>query len=271
VLTPPDDATSVEIWAERYIRSTSMEWKCEPSAPPPRFDVTTCPEPPSSPGRPSELTVSFDRPKPQTREGMLRAEQRAKLLHKFWHHELQAAELMCWAILRFRDTELDFKKGLLGICQDEIRHMRLYREHIELLGYRVGDFPVRDWFWDRVPTCGNEVAFVALLGMGLEAANLEHTDRFAHWFDYAGDVKGAELQRQVGREEVAHVRFGVRWFKRWTGTDDFHTWCETLPKPLTPLLMRGKTLNRALRRKAEMSDTFLDELQRWRPELHGRK
>jgi uncharacterized ferritin-like protein (DUF455 family) len=197
---------------------------------------------------------------------MRQPEQRAKLLHKFWHHELQAADLMCWALLCYADAEPEFRRGLLGICQDEVRHMRLYQGHIESLGFRVGDFPVRDWFWERVPTCQSKVAFVALVGMGLEAANLEHTERFARWFDYVGDALGAELQRQVGREEVAHVRFAARWFKRWTGSDDFSTWREALPEPLTPLLMRGKMLNREARRKAEMSEAFIDALSTWRPE-----
>jgi hypothetical protein len=66
------------------------------------------------------------------------------------------------------------------------------------------------------------------------------------------------------------VRFAVRWFRRWTGRDDFESWSESLPKPLTPLLMRGKTINRTLRSKAEMSDEFIDALTAWRPEPYGR-
>jgi uncharacterized ferritin-like protein (DUF455 family) len=148
--------------------------------------------------------------------------------------------------------------------------MRMYQRHIEALGYSIGDFEVRHWFWERVPTCCDKIEFVALMGMGLEAANLEHTPRFADWFARAGDAPGAALQHQVGREEVAHVRFAVRWFRRWTGRDDFESWSESLPKPLTPLLMRGKTINRALRSKAEMSDEFIDALTAWRPEPYGR-
>jgi uncharacterized ferritin-like protein (DUF455 family) len=214
--------------------------------------------------------VTLARPRPINATSLLEPKNRAKLLHKFWHHELQAAELMCWAILRFAVAEESFRAGLLGICEDEIRHMRMYQRHIEALGYSIGDFEVRDWFWERVPTCCDKIEFVALMGMGLEAANLEHTPRFADWFARAGDAPGAALQHQVGREEVAHVRFAVRWFRRWTGRDDFESWSESLPKPLTPLLMRGKTINRTLRSKAEMSDEFIDALTAWRPEPYGR-
>lgn len=257
---------TVESWAGAFVRSTDLSHKCSPGLPPVAFDPRPSPEWVDAPGRPAALVVTRERPRAQNREGMKRPEQRAKLLHKFWHHELQAAELMCWALLAYADTELEFRRGLLGICQDELRHMRLYQGHIERLGFSIGDFPVRDWFWERVPSCLTPVSFVALVGMGLEAANLEHTERFARWFEYAGDREGAELQRQVGREEVGHVRFAVRWFRRFTGNDDFHTWCQALPPPLTPLLLRGKSLQRDARRKAEMSEAFLDALSRWTPE-----
>jgi uncharacterized ferritin-like protein (DUF455 family) len=202
---------------------------------------------------------------------MTSPKNRARLIHKFWHHELQAAELMCWALLKFCDAELEFRRGLLRIARDELRHMSLYQDHIERLGFGLGDFAVRDWFWERVPTCETKLQFVALMGMGLEAANLEHTTRFAQWFERVGDYQGAELQRRVGREEIAHVRFGVLWFRTWSGNDDFATWSNALPKPLTPLLMRGKTLDRSARRAARMSDAFLDDLASWQPSKHGRR
>ena len=173
---------------------------------------------------------------------------------------------MCWAVLKFPETPVEFREGLLRICRDEIRHMGLYEEHMHTLGHALGDFPVRDWFWERVATCTTPLQFVAFIGMGLEGANLEHTERFSTWFRTLGDLRGADIQDQVGREEVAHVRFATRWFRTWTGDVDFTTWCSHLPPPITPLLLKGKTLGRERRRKAEMPETFLDELDAWTPE-----
>lgn len=212
-----------------------------------------------------------ERAAPTPRPGALtEARARAQLLHTFWFHELQAAELMCWALLRFDDAEPEFRRGLVRIWKDEVRHMRLYAEHMQTFGFAPGAFPVRDWFWQRVPACSTKVMFVALLGMGLEAANLEHAPRFAQWFRAVGDVAGADLQERVAAEEVAHVRFATYWFKRWTGTDDFETWVEALPRPLSPLLMRGKTINREARRAAGMSEAFIDRLASYEPEPTGR-
>lgn len=261
----PAQATTAEEWAEAYVLSTDLEVKLSPPTTPTAWQVPPAVCHLERPGRPPELRVTLARPKP-IKPGALRApEARARLLHKFWHHELQAAELMCWAFLRFADAEPEFRRGLLKIFRDEIRHMHLYEQHITALGFRVGDFPVRDWFWERVPTCTTPVQFVALLGMGFEAANLEHTPRFATWFRAVGDEAGAALQEQVGREEVAHVRFAVRWFRHWTGRDDFDTWCRSLPKPLTPLLLRGKTINRTARAKAGMTQEFIDRIESWKP------
>lgn len=172
---------------------------------------------------------------------------------------------MCWAALRFADAPLAFRNGLLRICLDEVRHMTLYRDHIETLGFSIGSFPVRDWFWERIPRCASPLAFVATMGMGFEGANLEHSARFAKLFREAGDARGAEIQTQVGREEVAHVRFAVRWFRHWAGAVSFSGWEAHLPPPLSPMLMRGSPIHHEARAKAGLDASFCESLERWQP------
>jgi len=259
---PPE---TIDDWARDYVESTSLAYKCAPPEPPREFAKAASARD-LRPGRPPELRVTTDKPRSVTLGAMKDPKARARLIHKFWHHELQAAELMAWGILRFPEQPEEFRRGLVRIMRDEIRHMGLYTEHLARLGFRVGDFPVRDWFWERVASTQTPVSFVALLGMGLEGANLEHTARFAGWFRTVGDELGAQAQEQIGREEVAHVRFATRWFRTWTGGVDFDTWRLELPPPLTPVLLRGKTLRRDLREKAEMPGEFLDRLSAWRPD-----
>lgn len=177
---------------------------------------------------------------------------------------------MCWALLAFAEAEEEFRRGLVRVCLDEIRHMNGYKTHIETLGFRVGDFAVRDWFWTRVPRCESKIAFVAVMGMGFEAANLEHAPLFADRFEHAGDLEGAEIQRRIGLEEIAHVRFAVRWFREWTGGCDFAAWEHALPKPWSPMLMRGEVLNDDARTKAGLSPEFIAALRAYVPERHGR-
>jgi uncharacterized ferritin-like protein (DUF455 family) len=143
--------------------------------------------------------------------------------------------------------------------------MRLYRGHLDALGAGYGDFPVRDWFWQRVPSCPTAAHFVATLGVGFEGANLDHAARFAARFRAVGDEAGAALQERVAREEVPHVRFAAAWFRRFAGELDFEAWRAHLPPPLSPILMRGAPLAVAARREAGLSAGFIDELARWSP------
>lgn len=215
------------------------------------------------PGRPPELEPAAKGPRIRS---IRSPEKRAHLIHTFWHHELQAAELMCWAALRFVDTPEAFRRGLVAICADEVRHMNMYRDYLRALGYDVGDFPVRDWFWDRIPSCPTPAHFVATMGIGFEGGNLDHTRRFAAKFREIGDEPGAALQEKVGREEVAHVRFALKWFRHFTGQEDFAHWMEHLPDPLSPSVMKGRSLDAEARSRAGLSEDFIGELAAWRME-----
>jgi uncharacterized ferritin-like protein (DUF455 family) len=176
---------------------------------------------------------------------------------------------MAWAVLAFPDSPRAFRRGLVRIAQDEIRHMHLYAAHIVRLGFSIGQFPVRDWFWERVPRCPDAASFVATMGLGIESANLEHSASFAARFREVGDEEGARLQERVGHEEIAHVRFGAKWFRAFRSTLDFETWRRALAPPLSPMLMRGTPLQREARLRAGQTGPFLDQLEAWQPDLPG--
>ena len=250
--------------------SAELRDKIAPSAPPARFREGAAPRRLSEPGRPPEFRAAKRGERTPKLEALKEPYYRARALHAFFHHELQAAELMCWALLAFSDAELEFRKGLLGICLDEIRHMNLYRAHIEALGCHIGDFGVREWFWKRVPTCPSKLAFVSVMGMGLEAANLEYAGDFAARFRTVGDEAGAQIQERIAKEEVAHVGFATRWFARWTGGCDFETWAAELPPPLSPWVMHGSPIAEQARLRAGMTAEFIAALAAYVPEPKGR-
>lgn len=272
-LVQPAERTfaDVEAWAEHYVRTDDLSFKIAPSAPPPNFRESATPLRLAEPGRPSQFRAARRTERTPRIEALKEPLYRARALHAFFHHELQAAELMCWALLSFSDAEPDFRKGLLGICLDEIRHMNLYREHIERLGCKIGDFGVREWFWKRVPSCPDKLAFVSVMGMGLEAANLEYAGDFAARFRSVGDEQGARIQERIAKEEIAHVAFATRWFARWTGGCEFETWAAALPPPLSPWVMHGNPLAENARKKAGMSAEFIHALASYVPEPKGRK
>ncbi len=267
VSTPLPD---VEAWAAEYVLTTDLRLKIAPPPVPAQFRERAVPVRLAAPGRPPEFRQARRGERTPKLEALKEPHYRARALHAFFHHELQAAELMCWAVLAFADAELEFRKGLIGICLDEIRHLNLYREHIEALGSKIGDFGVREWFWKRVPTCPTKLSFVAVMGMGLEAANLEYAADFAARFRAVGDERGAQIQERIAKEEIAHVSFATRWFTRWTGGCDFDAWAAELPPPLSPWVMHGTPIAAGTRERAGMSPEFIRALSAFVPEPKGR-
>ncbi len=262
----PPIAGTVERWAWDYVLAATLPAKLSPAPVAEAWEDAGVARRLLAPGRPPELRV-IDR---RERGRSLRtADGRARALHTFFHHELQAAELMCWALLAFAETPREFREGLLRIALDEVRHMGIYARALERLGSHVGAYPVRDWFWARVPACATPASFVAVMGLGLEGANLDHSAAFAARFREAGDEDGARAQELVGLEEIAHVRFGARWFAHFRGALSFAAWRDALPAPLSPLLMRGHPMQRAARLRAGVPEAFLDELDAWRPDTRG--
>jgi uncharacterized ferritin-like protein (DUF455 family) len=259
---------TVESWCFELITSTCLATKLTPHEPPPLADPASWEPSPgvrrlARPGRPPELVVTSRAARTPRAAALESRAARARLVHTFLHHELQAAELFAWAVLAFPEAPRRFRAGLVRLCRAELAHLALYARHLETLGARVGDVSVRDWFWERVPNVRDAAGFVALLGLGLEAANLDHSARFAAAFEAAGDAEGAALLRRVERDEVRHVAFAARWFARLTGAPlDYARWRAALPAPLSPALFQGRPLNRAARARAGLDDAFLAALER---------
>ncbi len=261
---PP--AGTVEAWCHALVATGELARKLAPPAPPDLERAESWERDPpvrrlAAPGRPALLRVVRRSAKTPAAGALVRAQVRARLVHTFAHHELQAAELFAWAVLAFPDTPRAFRRGLVRLACEELTHLAAYCAHLDALGHAYGDFVVRDWFWSRVAACPDPLRFVALLGVGLEGANLEHSARFADWFERAGDADGAALLRRVERDEVAHVAFARRWCEAFAGAPlDYDAWAALLPAPLTPALLRGTPLNVDARRSAGFDDAFLARL-----------
>ncbi|MGQ0507581.1 MAG: DUF455 family protein [Myxococcaceae bacterium] len=255
------DARTVERWAYDFVSATRLADKLSPPEPPSRWLHPAEPCVIERPGRPPEMVVREAKKKtPKVHHPARRAE----VLHTFLHHELQAAELMAWAILAFPQTPPSFRKGLLGICRDEIRHLQMYGAHLETLGFPFGAFPVNDWFWWRVPANNPAPAhFLARMGIAFEGANLDHGARYTAAFAAAGDHRAAEIQAQIVEEEVPHTAFALHWFHQFTGDTSFEGWRKYLPSPISPVMARGAPLNVEARLRAGYTPAFLESLVAW--------
>lgn len=260
---------TLDRWAWDYLATDELASKFALGEPPRLTDETAIARPDLRPARPMALTAARAKAKTPGREALRAPARKARLVHTFLHHELQAAELMCWAILAYPRSPAKFRLGLANIARDEVRHMGMYAEYLASLGHTFGDFPVRDWFWERVPSAESPAHFVATMGMGFEGGNLDHTRRFAERFRAVGDAAAANLEEAIFEEEVPHVRFALAWFRTFTGQVDFDSWVRYLPPPLSPMVMRGNPIERGGRGRAGFPQAFVDELDRWQCEDSG--
>jgi len=221
---------------------------------------------PAAPGRPAGLVFKPHGTGEKSEfPGRHRLEQnleRGKLLHFFANHELLATELMALVLLRFPDAPAAFRKGVLQTLQDEQEHTRLYLERMKSCGVQLGDFPVSGYFWRCVAPMENPIDYVAGLCLTFEQANLDFAGHFAQTFTAVGDTGSAKLLEKIYRDEIGHVAYGLKWFRRWKNPNesDWEAFCRTLKFPLSPQRAKGFSLNLAGRRAAGFDAQFIAEL-----------
>jgi uncharacterized ferritin-like protein (DUF455 family) len=218
---------------------------------------------PDRPARPPGLEPAEGGAKLPPLEGLPDPAQRARLLHGWFNHELQAVELFAWALLSFPDAPDAFRRGLLTLLEDEQRHARLYVQRLAAHGHAPGDFPVSAYLWNKRGLMDTPLRFVAAMCLTFENANLDHTLDAATAARDAGDPETAEVLERVHAEELTHVAFGLRWLERFKDDDTpmVDAWQEALGWPLRPALARGPVLHVDCRRRLGMSEAFVDVLQ----------
>jgi uncharacterized ferritin-like protein (DUF455 family) len=220
---------------------------------------------PEAPGRPAELRFKPQGSGKADFPGVHRLEQeqeRGRLLHFFANHELLATELMALALLRFPDAPAAFRRGVWQTLRDEQLHTRLYVQRMRQCGIQFGELPVSGYFWRSVAPMESPLDYVAGLCLTFEQANLDFCRYFARGFQAVGDGDTAGLLDRIYHDEIGHVAYGLKWFRRWKNPDqsDWEAFCQQLKFPLSPQRAKGPTLNVEGRRAAGLDPAFIAEL-----------
>ena len=220
---------------------------------------------PAAPGRPQNLIFKPHATGKSEFPGLHRLEEtteRGKLLHFFGNHELLATELMALVLLKFPDAPPAFRQGVLKTLQDEQEHTRLYMERMKACGIALGDFPVSGYFWRCVAPMEHPIDYVAGLCLTFEQANLDFAGHYGKNFATVGDADSAKLLEKIYRDEIGHVAYGLKWFRRWKNPNesDWDAFCHTLKFPLSPQRAKGFALNVAGRKAAGLDEHFIAEL-----------
>lgn len=253
-------------FAERVLFSTSLEEKLAPARgltddePGPAFGA------PGEPGRPADLRM---------RSGGVRAdfpaaaklideEQRGILLHFFANHELLATELMALVLLKFPEAPAEFRRGIVQTLHEEQLHTKWYLRRMEECGVRFGGFTLNRFFWDSIAPMETPLDYVTRLSLTFEQANLDYARHYSGLMRDAGDDKTARILSRIYHDEIGHVGYGLKWFRRWkeAGASDWEAYRRQLHFPLSPARGRGNApFNAEGRRQAGLTETFIREIE----------
>lgn len=257
-------------FAERILFADTLEGKLLDPGPGPITDdhpgsALTAPAQPGRPERlrfknsgPDHRSGGFPGPRPPASEA-----EAGRLLHFFANHELLATELMALALLRFPEAPTAFRRGVLQTLRDEQEHTRGYVTRMRACGIDFGDLPVSGYFWRAVSGMESPIDYVSGLSLTFEQANLDFARHYASCFQAAGDSASAALLERIYRDEIAHVAYGLKWFRRWKdpSQSDWDAFCRHLRFPLSPQRAKGFRVNVEGRRAAGLEPDFIAELE----------
>jgi uncharacterized ferritin-like protein (DUF455 family) len=274
--------TQEERWPDlcrRILERGDLQAKLAPAAPALSPAAVGAVVPP--PGRPHrDASIAFtsgaDRlPRPAA---LSEASARAACLARFANHELMAVELFAWALLRWPDLPEALREGWLSVLADEQRHCRLYLARLAAHGSDLADHPRSDYFWRHADAIASAPrgpsAFLAVMGLTLEQANLDFTGLYADAFRAGGDEESAVVCERVHRDEVGHVAMAALWIRRlsqngFATASDVDTYLETVPFPFGPHRAKGRRFDADARRRAGLSERFIETVETARSKAGG--
>ena len=189
--------------------------------------------------------------------------ERGRLLHFFGNHELLATELMALVLLKFPEAPSSFRLGVLETLKEEQIHTQLYIHRMKQCGVEFGELPLSDYFWKSVSSMEDPLDYVTRLSLTFEQANLDYSFEYKKIFESVGDDATASLLDRIYRDEIQHVGFGLKWFRRWKDSvrTDWEVFRKRLVFPLSPSRAKGSRYNIDGRIQAGLDDSFISDLQ----------
>ncbi|MDJ0786229.1 MAG: DUF455 family protein [Myxococcota bacterium] len=191
---------------------------------------------------------------------------RALCLARFAHHELQATELLAFALLRWPDLPAALVRSWLSVLADEQRHARLYLARLHAHDACLAEHaPHSDYFWKHAGAmaAGGPPAFLAVLGLTLEQANLDFSLLYRDGFRAAGDEASARVLEVVHRDEIGHVRMAAHGLRQLLPEHhgDRARYEASVPFPLSAARAKGRRFDAAARRRAGLEEEFIEHVR----------
>jgi uncharacterized ferritin-like protein (DUF455 family) len=198
------------------------------------------------------------------RRGFGTTQGRLSLLHAIAHIEFNAINLAWDAIYRFREMPKDYYRDWLQVAEEETKHFKLLRRHLNEAAYDYGDFDAHDGLWTMAEnTAGDVLHRMAIIPRVLEARGLDVTPAMIKKFANIGETEIVATLQIIYEEEIGHVRIGNKWFCyvcELRGLETESTFVD-LVKDYELDEFRG-AINKEARSEAGFSDAELDFLEK---------
>jgi uncharacterized ferritin-like protein (DUF455 family) len=197
---------------------------------------------------------------------------KAIALSSFANHELQAIEVMAFALLKFSHISKQQKIEIYQTICEEQKHFQLYCKRIVDLGYQFGDFPLNNFFIKSFSSLGSIDEYYALMALTFETANLDFLIYYRNVFKELGDDKTCEVMDVVYKDEIKHVAIGnSNLTKSILNLKEEKTlwsyYLELLPVQVTPSRSKGKNISIESRLLAGLDQSFIDSCVNYKDEF----
>ncbi|MEM7181010.1 MAG: DUF455 family protein [Spirochaetota bacterium] len=244
--------------------------------PPPlglRNDSKTFYSLPQKPTREPKLEFSDKKHKIPRLEHLNQASNRGITLHHFANHELMAIELFAYFLLKFPHIDEAYKRETLKTIAEEQKHLKLYIKRMQELGVGFGDRPLNYIFWKYIPAMQTPASFAAILAISFEGANLDYSQIYRETFSYYSDTKSAKIMEVIYRDELKHVRRGVKIFHKDKPKhlSDWVHYHNLVSYPFTPRRAKAYFYFPSSREKVGLDKEFTNRLATYEDEFSNRK
>ena len=148
-----------------------------------------------------------------SKPGLQSPEGQARLLHDLGNIELQAMELAVRTLAEYPEAPAEFRDELAQVAIEESQHFLLCVRRLEDLGFRWGFRPVHQALWEAVQS-QSLLERVMLVHRHMEASGLDAGAAILNRLKGLRQPPAREVVERIVGDEVGHVQFGSRWFRR---------------------------------------------------------
>ncbi len=219
---------------------------------------------PEVPGRDVQILPIRDLP---PKKGLSSREGQARMLHDLASIELQAMELGLRTLIEFPDAPAEFRQELIALTADEGRHLRLCLDGLEELGLPWGSFPTHLGLWQAVSAKDSLLDRIVIVHRYLEGSGLDASDTLLRRLEGVPAAAVRECVRVIRQDEMGHVIFGSRWYRRiaeMEGLDADQDFAPRLRRLFSRIPRRLEPISRATRLEAGFREHEIQALEELR-------